>query len=87
MVNEHVRSIELDSRFSRLGELALIEDTGEVWLVLPLRWWDLATLIWWLFVPADRKGTVRMTLSTGRTVRVTAVRVALQTARVRCFKH
>lgn len=75
-----VRSVELD--LSGLADLALVKGDDSVWLVVPLRWWDLATLVWWLFCPADRKAKVMLTLTDGSKVVTKAVRVASKHVRV-----
>jgi hypothetical protein len=77
-----LKAIELELSGTR--DLALIsERDSSVWLAVPLRWWDLATLIWWLFAPADRKAEVRLTLGDGSKVKLKAVRVASRHVRVR----
>lgn len=76
-----VKSVELD--LAGLSDLALVSGDNSVWLVVPLRWWDLATLFWWLFCPADRKAKVTLTLTDGMKVSVKAVRVATKHVRVR----
>jgi len=70
-------------------DLALIDGADAVWLVVPLRWWDLATILFWLFLPSDRKAKVRLTVTepedetTTNVVTVLAVRVASRHVRVR----
>jgi hypothetical protein len=67
-------------------DLALISSVDDsVWLVVPLRWWDLSTLLWWLFVPADRRASVVLTTNDGKRVRFRAARVASRHVRVRGF--
>lgn len=76
-----LKNIELE--VEGVKDLALISTVDDsVWLVVPIRWWDLATLIWWLFCPADRRAKVRLTLYGGQTSRFRAVRVASRYARV-----
>ncbi len=53
-----LKHIELQLEGTR--DLALIGNTDSVWLVVPLRWWDLSTLFWWLFVPMDKKARVTL---------------------------
>ncbi len=68
-------------------DLALIANDESVWLVVPIRWWDLATLAWWLFMPADRRAKVRLVVADGGSSRTTihfrAVRVATRHVRIR----
>jgi hypothetical protein len=66
---------------STLGLLA--EQDGSFWLVVPRRWWDLATLIWWWFIPFDKKKVVKLTMDDGTKMRCRAVRVATRYLRVR----
>jgi hypothetical protein len=66
---------------SSLGLLA--EHDGTFWLVVPKRWWDLSTLIWWLFIPFDKKKCVKLTMANGSKVHCKAVRVATRYVRVR----
>jgi hypothetical protein len=76
-----VKSVELD--LAGLSDLALVSGDNSIWLVVPLRWWDHATLLWRLFCPADRKAKVTLTLTDGTKVSVKAVRVAAKHVRVR----
>ena len=76
-----LKSIEVELEGTR--DLALIAADDSVWLVVPLRWWDLATLAWWLLAPADRKARVTLKMSGGAQVSFRAVRVAARHARVR----
>jgi hypothetical protein len=76
-----VKSVEL--KLEGLVDLALVGGDDSVWLVVPLRWWDLATWVWWFMCPADRKAKVALTLMDGKKVNVKAVRVAVKHVRVR----
>jgi hypothetical protein len=68
----------------RTNTLALISEADDtVWIVVPRRWWDLATLMWWLFIPFDRKKMVKVKMRDGQVCRARAVRVASYYARVR----
>lgn len=78
-----LKTIEVEVEGAR--DLALVSADNSVWLVVPLRWWDLSTLIWWLFVPMDRKARVTLTLSGGERVSFRAVRVASKHVRIRGF--
>lgn len=79
-----LKSVELEVQEVR--DLALISGADDsVWLVVPVRWWDLATLIWWLLCPADRKARVRLTMHDGAKVGFRAVRVASRHVRIRGF--
>ena len=78
-----VKSVEVEIEGTK--DLALIARNDSVWLVVPLRWWDFATLVWWLFAPADRKARVTLTLAGGERVSFRAVRVASRHVRVRGF--
>jgi hypothetical protein len=79
-----LKAVELE--FSGTKDLALIGGDDSVWLVVPMRWWDLATLFFWLFLPTDRKSSVTLTLSEeggSKKVKFKAVRVATRFVRVR----
>ena len=79
-----VTQVELEVAAAR--DLAMIAKDDSVWIVVPLRWWDLATIVWWLFIPHDRKATVGLTISDGlgsKKMRFRAVRVASRHVRVR----
>jgi hypothetical protein len=79
-----MKSVELDVHGTK--DLALVSSADDsVWLVVPVRWWDLATLIWWTFCPADRKARVRLTMADGSKVGFRAVRVASRHVRIRGF--
>lgn len=74
-----LKSIEL--KLEGAKDLALISKADDsVWLVVPIRWWDLATLIWWVFMPLDRKAKAVLTLHNNTKVRCTVVRVATRHA-------
>lgn len=64
-------------------DLALVSRDDSVWLVVPLRWWDFSTLLFWLFCPADRKAKVTLTTGEGKKATFRAVRVASRHIRVR----
>lgn len=79
-----LKSIELDLAGTK--DLALVSSADDsVWLVVSLRWWDLATLAWWFLCPSDRKANVTLTLHGGAKVSCRAVRVATRHARIRGF--
>jgi len=79
-----LKSVEVEVEGTR--DLALVSSADDsVWLIVPLRWWDLSTLIWWLFAPADRKAQVKLTLGNGTKVSFRAVRVASRHVRIRGF--
>lgn len=85
-MTRNVSYIELSGNMGRFGEIALIDCHEHVWLVAPtLRWWDLASLLWWFFTPADNRAKVRLRLANGKSVHAIAVRVAMRHARVRVF--
>jgi hypothetical protein len=80
-----LKTIELEVEGTK--DLALISlAIDSVWLVVPLRWWDLSTLIWWFFAPADKKARVRLTLHGGEKVSFPAIRVASRHVHVRGFQ-
>ena len=67
-------------------DLALVnKKDNSVWLVVPVRWWDLANLIWWFFIPADKKARSILTLRDGSKVKMRVVRVATRHAFIRGF--
>lgn len=79
-----LKSIELELEGAK--DLALISSADDsVWLVVPLRWWDLSTLIWWLFCPIDKKATIKLNLYDNKTVHCKAVRVATRHVNIRGF--
>jgi len=78
-----VKSIAVEVEGAR--DLALVANNGAVWLVVPVRWWDLATLVWWVFCPADRRARVKVQLTDGSWVSCKAVRVASKHIGIRGF--
>jgi hypothetical protein len=78
-----VKSIEVE--LDGVNDLALIGSDDSVWVVVPHRWWDLATLIWWVFMPSDKKSTVTLTLTNKTRVKFRTARVATRHMRVRGF--
>ena len=78
--------MELDLHGTK--DLALVSSAdNSVWLVVPHRWWDLATLLWWVFIPSDRKAKVKLTLTDEARVSFSAVRVATRHVRIRGFNN
>jgi hypothetical protein len=82
---QSVKEIEID--IDGTSDLALIASDDSVWLVTPLRWWDFATVIWWLLVPSDKRARVRLSLGDERVLSVKAVRVATKYVRLRGRLH
>ena len=79
-----LKGIELELAGTK--DLALISSVDDsVWLVVPIRWWDLATLAWWLLCPSDKKASCKLTLGDGTQVKCHVVRVASRHARIRGF--
>ena len=79
-----LKTVEVEVDGAR--DLALVSSADDsVWLVVPLRWWDLSTLLWWYFAPVDRKARVVLTMGGGEKVSFRAVRVATRHVRVRGF--
>jgi hypothetical protein len=76
-----LKSIELEVEGAK--DLALIDSQDGVWLVVPIRWWDFATLIWWLLCPSDRKANIHLRLTNEQKINAKAVRVATRHVRVR----
>jgi hypothetical protein len=80
-----VKSVEVEQLATR--DLALIDSKDAVWLVIPIRWWDFATVLFWLFLPGDRRARVKMKVSDASNVvtevKMFAVRVATKHVRIR----
>lgn len=76
-----VKHIEIEA--GSIKDLALVDSADGIWLVTPLRWWDLATWVWWLFTPSDRRAIVTLTNRAGVKFKCKAVRVAGRYIRVR----
>jgi hypothetical protein len=79
-----VRTIEFEVDGAK--DLALIDNADGVWVVVPIhymRWWDLATFIWWFFCPMDKKATIKLRFTDGKQVLVRAIRVATKYVRLR----
>ena len=68
--------VSIAGTLSSLEPLALIARDGSVWIAVKVRWWDLATVLWWLLTPADRRAWVTLHTSSGQTLRTRAVQVA-----------
>jgi len=79
-----LKGIALDVQGAK--DLALLNTADDsVWIVVSLRWWDVATLAWFFLTPADRRARVTLTLQGAGKVSCWAVRVATRHARVRGF--
>lgn len=67
-------------------ELALISSVDDsVWLVISFKWYDLATLVWWILTPSTKRATIVLTLHGGEKIRAKCVRIANRHARIRGF--
>jgi hypothetical protein len=78
-----LKQIKIEVKGAR--DLALISSDDSVWLVVPLRWWDLSTLLFWFFLPVDKKADIDIQTTSGEKVAVKAVRVAKRHIKVRGF--
>lgn len=82
---ENVRRIEVTTQ-DLTHPCFLIREDGSVWAVLLVRWWDIATWLWWWLCPSDKKSVICMRLSDGLSLRCPARRIAtkyFQTGRPR----
>jgi hypothetical protein len=75
-----LKSLEIEVEGAK--DLALVASDNSVWLVIPIRWWDLSTLIWWLFCPSDKKAKVKLRTTDEQKVSFWAARVATRHVRV-----
>jgi hypothetical protein len=73
---------EIEIGVAGAKDLALIGNDDSVWLVVPLRWWDFSTLLFWFFMPADRRATINLRTFKGEKTSFKAVRVATRHVRV-----
>lgn len=55
---------------------ALLASDDSVWVAVAPEHHDLATWLWWWLCPADKKAFAILNTSSGKSVRVRAVRVA-----------
>lgn len=79
-----LKSIRLDVEAAR--NLALVSSSDDsVWLVVSFKWYELATVFWWLLTPSERRARVRLNLYGGGEVSAFAVQVATRHARIRGF--
>jgi len=74
---------QIEVEVDGVKDLALVAADNAVWLVVPLRWWDLATIFWWLLMPSDKRASVKLTMTDGAKVNFRAVRVATRHVRIR----
>jgi hypothetical protein len=80
-----VKSIQLNVEAAEdLAFISMADDS--VWLVVSFKWYDLATLAWWLLTPSTKRASILLTLHGGEQVRARCVRIARRHARVRGFK-
>lgn len=78
-----LKSIRVDLESTE--NLAFIANDDSVWLVISFKWYDLATLIWWLLTPSTKRARISLTLHGGEHVSALCMRVATKHARVRGF--
>lgn len=71
-----VTQISIAGEVTELQPTALLAADGSVWLSVKLRWWDLATVLWWWLCPTDKRAWVTVTTSSGQRVRTRAIRIA-----------
>lgn len=62
---------------------ALLASDDSIWVAVSLRWWDVATLVFWWLVPSDKKGWATLTTTSGQRVRMRVYRVARSFVRIR----
>lgn len=73
-------SLELDGVE---GRLALISSDDSVWMVINLKWYDIATLLWYFLTPSDKRAKIKLRLFNGAEVWAYAIRIAPKHARIR----
>ena len=56
--------------------VALVDPKGAVWACVSAPWWQLATWLWWLLAPAERRGWMILHTSDGRRIPTRAIRIA-----------
>lgn len=71
-----VTQISIAGEVTELQPTALLAADGSVWLSVKLRWWDLATMLWWWLCPTDKRAWITVTTSGGQRVRTRAIRIA-----------
>ena len=71
-----VTQISIAGEVTDLEPTALLAADGSCWLSVKLRWWDLATLLWWWLCPMDKRAWITVTTSSGQRVRTRAIRIA-----------
>lgn len=40
--------------------MVMVRPDKSIWLVIQLRWWDLATLLWWWMYPSSKRARVQI---------------------------
>lgn len=76
-----LRVIGFDAR--EFTGTALLASDDSIWIAVHLRWWDVATALWWWLTPTDKKAYVILHTTAGRRVRTRAIRVARRHVRIR----
>jgi len=74
--------VSIATDVTELSPVALLAADGSVWITLKLRWWDLATLLWWWLAPAHKRAWVTISTSSGQRVRTRAMLLAYKHVRV-----
>ena len=65
-----------------LESTALVAADDSVWVAVTVRWWDLASILWWWLCPSDRKAWVTLRLHDAPAVRTRAIRIANRHVRI-----
>jgi hypothetical protein len=62
---------------------ALIARDDSVWVAVCLRWWDIASILFWWLAPSDRKAWATLTNVHGEKVRARVIRIARNHVHIR----
>lgn len=80
---------QIEVKVDHLKDLVLIDSRDSVWLVVHIRWFDLATILFWMLLPHDRRARVKLKIQADTEpdviteVTVNAYRLATKHMRIR----
>ena len=71
----------VETQTHHVNGIALIEESGAVWFTFSRPWWDLASWLWWLLAPGEKRWA-HIRDDNNKKVRIRAVHMATKYLKV-----